>query len=44
MEVGAGARAEGLGVRVEVGEGVRAETILRPARYGGEPHYNEITG
>ena len=44
MQVGAGARGKGLGGRVEVGEGVRAETILRPTGDGGEPHCNEMVG
>jgi len=37
VQVGAGARREGLGARVEVGEGVGGES-LRSTPYGGEPH------
>ena len=37
MQVGAGARREGLGARVEVGEGVGGES-LRSTPDGGETH------
>ena len=38
VQVGAGARGEGLGARVEVGEGVGGETLLRSTRGRGETH------
>ena len=40
MQVGAGARREGLGARVEVGEGVGGEG-LRSTPGGSEPHYKD---
>ena len=41
VQVGAGARREGLGARVEVGEGVGGESLLRPTPDRGETHCND---
>ena len=41
MEVGAGAGCEGLGARVEVGEGVGGESLLRPRPGRGERHWKD---